>query len=48
VVIDRQGRVASSVNGAITRTTLYDLVQDVSGRAGSADGADGADGSGGA
>jgi thiol-disulfide isomerase/thioredoxin len=33
VIIDRQGRVASSVNGSITRTTLYDLVEDVSGSA---------------
>jgi thiol-disulfide isomerase/thioredoxin len=51
VIIDRQGRVASSVNGTITRTTLYDLVQDVTGgagRAGSADRADSADRAGGA
>lgn len=39
VIIDRQGRVASSVNGTITRTTLYDLVQDVTGGAGKADSA---------
>ena len=31
VVIDRQGRVAASVLGEITRTTLYDLVDEVSG-----------------
>jgi thiol-disulfide isomerase/thioredoxin len=31
VVIDRQGRVAGSVIGTITRTTLDDLVQDASG-----------------
>ncbi|MDX6299160.1 MAG: hypothetical protein QOF53_374 [Nocardioidaceae bacterium] len=31
VVIDRQGRVAASVIGQVSRTTLYDLVQDVSG-----------------
>jgi len=30
VVIDRQGRVAASVLGEITRTTLYDLVDEVS------------------
>jgi thiol-disulfide isomerase/thioredoxin len=30
VVIDRQGRVAASVLGEITRTTLYDLVAEVS------------------
>lgn len=29
VVIDRQGRVAASVLGEITRTTLYDLVDEV-------------------
>ncbi len=29
VVIDRQGRVAASVLGEITRTTLYDLVEEV-------------------
>ncbi len=29
VVIDREGRVAASVLGEITRTTLYDLVEDV-------------------
>jgi thiol-disulfide isomerase/thioredoxin len=34
VVLDRQGRVAASVIGTITRTTLYDLVEDVSGGAG--------------
>ncbi len=28
VVIDRQGRVAASVIGSVTRTTLYDLVED--------------------
>lgn len=31
VVIDRQGRVAASVIGPISRTTLDDLVQEVSG-----------------
>ncbi len=31
VIIDRQGRVAASVTGEVTRTTLYDLVQDVVG-----------------
>jgi thiol-disulfide isomerase/thioredoxin len=31
VVVDRQGRVAGSVLGTITRTTLDDLVQDASG-----------------
>jgi thiol-disulfide isomerase/thioredoxin len=31
VIIDRQGRVAASVLGEITRTTLYDLVEEVSG-----------------
>jgi thiol-disulfide isomerase/thioredoxin len=37
VVVDRQGRVAASVNGEVTRTTLEDIVQDVSaGRAGGA------------
>jgi hypothetical protein len=36
-VVDRQGRVAASVNGEVTRTTLEDIVQDVSaGRAGGA------------
>lgn len=35
VVIDKQGRVAGSVIGSITRTTLDDLVQDAS-RSGSA------------
>ena len=30
VIIDRQGRVAASVLGEITRTTLYDLVEEVS------------------
>ena len=29
VIIDRQGRVAASVLGEITRTTLYDLVEEV-------------------
>ena len=29
VIIDREGRVAASVLGEITRTTLYDLVEDV-------------------
>jgi thiol-disulfide isomerase/thioredoxin len=29
VVVDRQGRVAASVLGEITRTTLYDLVDEV-------------------
>jgi thiol-disulfide isomerase/thioredoxin len=33
VVIDRQGRVAASVIGSVTRTTLDDLVSDVSGGA---------------
>ena len=32
VVLDRQGRVAASVIGEVTRTTLDDLVQDVSTR----------------
>ena len=32
VVIDREGRVAASVIGQVTRTTLYDIVEDVSGR----------------
>jgi thiol-disulfide isomerase/thioredoxin len=31
VVIDRQGRVAASVLGEVTRTTLYDLVEGVTG-----------------
>ena len=31
VIIDRQGRVAASVLGEISRTTLYDLVEEVSG-----------------
>jgi thiol-disulfide isomerase/thioredoxin len=31
VVVDPQGRVAASVVGTITRTTLYDLVQDAQG-----------------
>jgi thiol-disulfide isomerase/thioredoxin len=31
VVIDTRGRVAASVLGQVTRTTLYDLVDDVSG-----------------
>lgn len=30
VIIDREGRVAASVLGEITRTTLYDLVHEVS------------------
>jgi thiol-disulfide isomerase/thioredoxin len=30
VIIDRQGRVAASVIGEVTRTTLLDLVDDVS------------------
>ena len=30
VILDRQGRVAASVIGEVTRTTLDDLVQDVS------------------
>jgi thiol-disulfide isomerase/thioredoxin len=30
VIIDRKGRVAASVLGEITRTTLYDLVEEVS------------------
>ena len=30
VVIDREGRVAASVLGEISRTTLYDLVEEVS------------------
>jgi thiol-disulfide isomerase/thioredoxin len=34
VVVDRQGRVAASVLGEITRTTLYNLVEDVSTGAG--------------
>jgi hypothetical protein len=38
VVIDREGRVAASVLGEITRTTLYDLVDEVRG-AGSGGGA---------
>jgi len=29
VVLDRQGRVAASVLGEVTRTTLYDLVDEV-------------------
>ncbi len=29
VIVDRQGRVAASVLGEITRTTLYDLVEEV-------------------
>ena len=37
VIIDRQGRVAASVIGEVTRTTLLDLVDDVS--AGASDGA---------
>lgn len=39
VIIDRQGRVSASVNGTITRTTLYDLVEDVSGGGAKAGGA---------
>jgi thiol-disulfide isomerase/thioredoxin len=31
VVIDREGRVAASVLGEISRTTLYDLVEEVTG-----------------
>ncbi len=31
VIIDPQGRVAASVLGEISRTTLYDLVEEVSG-----------------
>jgi thiol-disulfide isomerase/thioredoxin len=38
VVIDPQGRVASSVLGAITRTTLDDLVEEASTPAGSGSG----------
>ena len=34
VVIDRQGRVAASVIGSVSRTTLDDLVDDALGRAG--------------
>ena len=34
VVIDEQGRVAASVLGEITRTTLYGLVEDVLGAGG--------------
>jgi thiol-disulfide isomerase/thioredoxin len=34
VVIDPQGRVAASVIGTITRTTLYDLVEDASSTSG--------------
>jgi thiol-disulfide isomerase/thioredoxin len=34
VVIDREGRVAASVIGQVTRTTLYDVVEDVSGGSG--------------
>jgi thiol-disulfide isomerase/thioredoxin len=34
VVVDPQGRVAASVVGSITRTTLYDLVQDAQGTSG--------------
>lgn len=36
VIIDREGRVAASVLGEISRTTLYDLVEEVSGTAGGA------------
>jgi thiol-disulfide isomerase/thioredoxin len=39
VVIDRQGRVAASVIGTVSRTTLYDLVDDAGGRAGQGGGA---------
>jgi thiol-disulfide isomerase/thioredoxin len=31
VIIDREGRVAASVLGEISRTTLYDLVEEVAG-----------------
>jgi thiol-disulfide isomerase/thioredoxin len=31
VVIDREGRVAASVLGEVTRTTLYDLVEEAAG-----------------
>ncbi len=31
VILDREGRVAASVVGEITRTTLYDLVHDAKG-----------------
>jgi peroxiredoxin len=31
VIIDRQGRVAASVLGEVSRTTLYDLVEEVVG-----------------
>ena len=31
VILDREGRVAASVLGEITRTTLYDLVEEVGG-----------------
>jgi thiol-disulfide isomerase/thioredoxin len=31
VIIDREGRVAASVLGEISRTTLYDLVEEVDG-----------------
>jgi thiol-disulfide isomerase/thioredoxin len=34
VVIDRQGRVAASVIGSVSRTTLDDLVDDALGRSG--------------
>jgi thiol-disulfide isomerase/thioredoxin len=32
LVIDEQGRVAASVNGPVTRATLYGMVEDVVGR----------------
>jgi thiol-disulfide isomerase/thioredoxin len=34
VVVDREGRVAASVIGQVTRTTLRDLVEDVAGGSG--------------
>jgi thiol-disulfide isomerase/thioredoxin len=34
VVVDRQGRVAASAIGEVTRTTLYDLVDEVAGGGG--------------
>lgn len=34
VIIDRQGRVAASVIGTVTRVTLEDIVQSVQGRGG--------------
>ncbi|HYO40086.1 MAG TPA: TlpA disulfide reductase family protein, partial [Nocardioidaceae bacterium] len=36
VIIDREGRVAASVLGDLTRTTLDDLIEDVSGSQGGA------------